>query len=164
MKINEVLDFPPGDGEFELLNLDDAIDIELFKDILKDNNYTLTFNAVDLNEAYDRIMKPFAAEINAKTHYGNWKATVKAYYNWNIMCLYFQEEYQPDQVRGGVANSTSEEDDVDVITVYVQISYTNTRMKNRIDFLDEATFKKRTSDPWELIDLNKLHDIVWNTP
>jgi len=171
MKINEILEFPPGDGEFELLNLTDAIDIDLFKDILKDNDYALTFNGVVLNESYDALMKPFAEELMAKTSKGDWRSTTKAYYNWNIMCIYFEEQYFVPPA-GVVVNpmtnkiyKTGDEDrekDREIITIFDQVSYTNTRLKNRIDFLDEDEFKKRTADPWELIDLVELREFIWD--
>jgi len=156
MKLNEVLDFPVDPGSFEILNLQGYVDEEVFASLLKEKGLMLTYNGVELRkaEAFESILHRFfgmvrekyKAEVN-KGWVLNFSTTLRAYYNWNNMCLYFVEEYT---LKHSVSLSVKD------FEVYQRISYTSTLKRFDFKILELDQYEAETKDSNDLIDLMKV--------
>lgn len=156
MKLCEVLDFPVREGTFELLNLLDAVDEEVFHQLLVDHELDVTYNGVEvdhlnaysglLDKFYGMVRDEFKEEIN--NHWVlDFVKTVDAYYNWNNMCLYFCEEYKLAPQVSDPAEPPKH------VEIYERVEYTNTSKKNHFKILTPDEYKKQTKDKSDLINL-----------
>lgn len=156
MKLCEVLDFPVKEGTFELLNLLDAVDEDVFHQLLVDHELDVTYNGVKvdhlnayselLDKFYDIVRDEFREET--KNHLiVDFQKTVEAWYNWNDMCIYIIEEYKVYPQQPDPAEPPKH------VEIYERLEYTSTSKKNHFRILTPDEYKKKTKDKSDLINL-----------
>lgn len=164
MKLLEVLDFPVGPKEFELLNLTGPVDQDILIEMLDANDLTLTFNGVKLTNL-DMLMEPFTNEIHKHFHgdapghegHESLTETVGAYYDWDTMCIYLEEGFKVYGGKGSKATTGAR-------SAWSRISYTNKHKKNTIKFLTPHEYYQVIKESRLNEDLINLRKVVPGIP